>query len=296
MGELKLTIGLPGSGKSEYAKGLLERHNYRQNPEIWYRINWDEIRKSRGMLLRKFNRSEEEQMQKDSFAQAEKWGREGFNVVVDNTNLSENTRNKWRGVAQRAGMIYTEIIMKATLEECIARDAKRTGTDQVGRAVIERMALFANMIKFESDERLVLVDLDGTLADCEHRRHFIAEHNHDWDQFEGPLILTDELRKPIANLVRILSEIGYTILIVSGRQIDRAGKNTVKWLETHQIPYKHIFMRNGGDHRRDDIVKQEILDKLPKNQIEYVLDDRNQVVEMWRRNGLTCLQVAEGNF
>ena len=56
-------------------------------------------------------------------------------------------------------------------------------------------------------------------------------------------------------------------------------------------------MRQDGDFRRDDIVKQEILDKyIDKDRVLFVLDDRDQVVDMWRRNGLTCFQVAEGDF
>ena len=55
-------------------------------------------------------------------------------------------------------------------------------------------------------------------------------------------------------------------------------------------------MRNSGDRRPDVEVKQEILDYLPKDRIRCVLDDRDQVVDMWRKNGLTCLQVAEGTF
>ena len=86
----------------------------------------------RGMTV-KFNREEEDRMQKDLFGQAEYWGKQGFNVVVDNTNLNERTRNKWRGVAQRAGMRYVEQQMEATLEECIKRDAKREGRACVGR-------------------------------------------------------------------------------------------------------------------------------------------------------------------
>ena len=33
-----------------------------------------------------------------------------------------------------------------------------------------------------------------------------------------------------------------------------------------------------------------------KNDIFAVFDDRQQVVDMWRANGLTCFQVAEGDF
>jgi hypothetical protein len=56
-------------------------------------------------------------------------------------------------------------------------------------------------------------------------------------------------------------------------------------------------MRKDGDFRADYIVKQEILDAhIPKDRVLFVLDDRQQVVDMWRRNGLMCFQVAEGNF
>ena len=86
---------------------------------------------------------------------------------------------------------------------------------------------------------------------------------------------------------------------MSGRPIDKAGKATEDWLRTHlnpEMPIKHLFMRNSGDFRKDYVIKQEILDLLPKDRIRYVLDDRDQVVEMWRKNGLTCLQVADGRF
>ena len=57
-------------------------------------------------------------------------------------------------------------------------------------------------------------------------------------------------------------------------------------------------MRKTGDFRKDSIVKKELFDEnvRGKYNIEFVLDDRNQVVEMWRSIGLVCLQVADGNF
>jgi hypothetical protein len=57
-------------------------------------------------------------------------------------------------------------------------------------------------------------------------------------------------------------------------------------------------MRAESDFRKDSIVKKELFDNHIKNKyfIEYVLDDRNQVVDMWRDMGLKCLQVQEGNF
>ena len=57
-------------------------------------------------------------------------------------------------------------------------------------------------------------------------------------------------------------------------------------------------MRKTGDNRKDAIVKREIYETHIKDkyQVDYVLYDRNQVVEMWRSLGLTCLQVADGDF
>ena len=69
-------------------------------------------------------------------------------MIIDNTNLSDSTRNMWRGVAQRLGLIYFEHEMDTTLNHCIMRDGYRYGEQQVGRAVIERMALFAGKIDF----------------------------------------------------------------------------------------------------------------------------------------------------
>jgi predicted kinase len=256
--ELRLTVGLPGSGKSQYAMTLLSYNEYLGSPNKWRRINWDNMRYDRGMHLRSFKREEEEKMQNDAFLLAETYAAMGWDVIVDNTNLSENTRNKWKGVAQRAGMNYNEVWMDPTLEECIKNDeGRKGGRGYVGRAVIERMALFAGLIKFRPEDRIVLVDMDGTMADCTHRRPYIANGNHDWNKFESDEILKDPPIFKIINLVKMLNEQGYIILVVSGRPINRAGFHTVDWLKRYGVPYRHIFMRQGGDHRQDNIIKKE---------------------------------------
>ena len=48
---------------------------------------------------------------------------------------------------------------------------------------------------------------------------------------------------------------------------------------------------------KDSALKQMWLDTLiDKDDVFAVFDDRQQVVDMWRSNGLTCFQVADGNF
>jgi hypothetical protein len=57
-------------------------------------------------------------------------------------------------------------------------------------------------------------------------------------------------------------------------------------------------MRGDGDKRPDHIVKKIILSDMRKVGLDPVLvfDDRQSVVDMWRGEGLTCLQVAPGDF
>ena len=66
----------------------------------------------------------------------------------------------------------------------------------------------------------------------------------------------------------------------------------------HDIRIPELFMRKQGDHRSDDEVKKDIYEKILKNlyTVELVIDDRNQVVNMWRDLGLSCWQVAPGDF
>ncbi len=141
---------------------------------------------------------------------------------------------------------------------------------------------------------MVIVDMDGTLADVTHRLHHIrGGRKKNWKRFfEG--MDADPPSPVVVEWVRNLSP-DYEVVIVSGRP-EAYGDRTIAWLRRHHIPFSHILMRRDGDHRPDHIVKQEILDTLPKQAIAFVIDDRNSVCDMCRRNGLRCIQVAEGNF
>lgn len=138
-----------------------------------------------------------------------------------------------------------------------------------------------------------IFDLDGTLADLSHRKHFIEGDQKDYDAFYDAC--DEDL--PILNIIEIAKELDgkNDIIIVSGRS-DRVRKKTIEWLDKHEIFPKALYMRKHGDHRPDDEVKLEILSLLNKEDIIAVFDDRDRVVKMWREQGLTCLQVAEGNF
>jgi len=151
----------------------------------------------------------------------------------------------------------------------------------------------------------IICDLDGTLANCEHRVHHVRNKPKNWDAFYAG-VREDEVNHPVLNILdKFLCYEGlrYNIIFCSGRP-ERCREDTVWWLRevahiwySEHSPDVQLFMRKDGDYRADNIVKQEILDtQIDKDRVLFVLDDRQQVVDMWRRNGLTCLQVSEGNF
>ena len=145
------------------------------------------------------------------------------------------------------------------------------------------------------DERpLVLVDMDGTLADVEHRVHHVRKGGKkNWPAFFRGMA-KDKPNPVVAAWVKNLRP-EYTIVILSGRPSNYA-RETVEWLKQYQIPFDHLLMRPDGDHRPDHIVKKELMATLPRKQIAFVIDDRASVCRMWRDVGLRVFQVAEGDF
>lgn len=131
-----------------------------------------------------------------------------------------------------------------------------------------------------------IFDIDGTLALRGDRGPF------DWKK-----VGRDEPNIPITTILYYLNQsLNVAIVIFSGRD-SICRSHTKRWLWKHGINWDTLMMRPKGDNRKDSIVKREMYEKIKnKYHVLAVFDDRNQVVEMWRSLGLTCLQVAEGNF
>jgi uncharacterized HAD superfamily protein len=138
----------------------------------------------------------------------------------------------------------------------------------------------------------IIVDIDGTLADCSHRLRFIRGKRKQWTKFFA-LASKDKPRVEIVCRVRELAR-QHRIHLVTGRP-EEYRQQTLKWLSHYRIPFVSLYMRESGDHRPDDVVKQEILDLcFDKNNIGLVIDDRPRVVRMWQSNGLEVLDVGDG--
>jgi hypothetical protein len=151
--------------------------------------------------------------------------------------------------------------------------------------------------------KTVIFDLDGTLADIETRRVISIKENGkmDWDIFFDPKnISLDTPNRPVITMAKLLKESGHRIVILSGRS--KVTKDATRdWLKQFDVPFDVLKMRPDNKEFKfmpDDQLKKLWLDQLFPNtdDVLCVFDDRDKVVKMWRENGLSCLQVAEGNF
>ena len=145
--------------------------------------------------------------------------------------------------------------------------------------------------------KTVIFDIDGTLADIEHRRGFLDGPRPDWRRFNAAMG-EDSPNLPIVNLYKTLWNSGaYDLQIVTGRN-EAFRKVTETWLTWNEIPFNRVLMRADRDQRPDNIIKGEILLELRSEgrEIAFAVDDRQQVVDMWRANGVVCLQCDVGNF
>ena len=145
-------------------------------------------------------------------------------------------------------------------------------------------------------KKIILVDLDGTLADCSHRIHHILKQPKDWRAFFADCEDDD----PIPNVIDFIDAIDrrkFEIWITSGRS-DECRQATEAWLSYFCPKYDRLIMRKAGDFTDDGVLKPSWLSDgtIPRERVLLALDDRNRVVKAWRDAGIPCLQVAEGDF
>lgn len=302
--ELIVMVGIGGSGKSTLAKGWVNKA-YGQ----MVRVNRDNIRAMAYCDVPWNSRLED--LVRDFEREAARMAlMQGKDCIVDDTNLVRRTRFGWEEFAKELRVKCRIVTMTTPLDECIERDSKRVGKEQLGKEIIlkqhkqfkefaiathpepatlcrpvwERDALVkGGFTRRLAGAKFVLCDIDGTLASHEGHR----------SPYDEKKVLLDDPREVVVEWVKALYE-AYNVVIVSGRH-DTCGDDTCEWLEGHGVPFDHILMRRGGDNRPDYIIKKEILDEvlqvLQKEEIAFVLDDRPQVVQMWKANGLTVYPV-----
>lgn len=137
-------------------------------------------------------------------------------------------------------------------------------------------------------QKAIIVDIDGTVADRNGR------HIHDYASVRNDM--------PHEVIIDLIAAYGGArpetkILFVTGRP-KSCYSDTADWLYDNFLVFDKLIMRETGDYRKDYIVKKELYEAFIKDQydVQFVLEDRQQVVDMWRAEGLRVLQVAEGKF
>lgn len=114
--------------------------------------------------------------------------------------------------------------------------------------------------------------------------------------FEWHRVGEDVAHEDIVELYRLYQDKGYKMIILSGRD-EVCRSETEEWLATYVGDYHKLIMRKEKDSRKDSIIKLELFKEICNDyNIVCAIDDRQQVVDVWRSIGLRCLQVAPGNF
>lgn len=303
MSKLFILVGAPGSGKSTFARYFL------RTEDNWIRVNRDDFR------LMQFGDSlmipfYEERISKMVEASVLTLLKSDTNVIIDATNTSLRT-------IQDMIHTYTEYadisfkVFDLPVDELVKRCDKRyeeTGKF-ISKSVVERNVanLKHTLEKFDfapiprkvqvattsyatQDKNLpkaVICDLDGTLSLLNGR-----------DPYNAATCDNDLLNEPVAAALKMAKQRGYQVILLSGRE-DKFREPTVRFLDKHQIDYDLLLMRTSNDFRKDNIIKRELFESEIQGKyfVEFLLDDRNQVVDMWRKDlHLPCFQVNYGDF
>jgi predicted kinase len=302
-----LCCGIPASGKSTWAKQEIAK-----DPNNWVRINNDDIR---AMMNNSVWSADYERLitevRKFVIKEALKQNK---NVIIDNININ---KRHFKEVCEIAKSTNKDInVFEKTffidLEKAIERDSKRIGAAKVGEQVIRKWWKKSGGEKFQfykpknevftkkyidssfrleqdkSLQKAIISDLDGTLALFSHHR----------SPYNASNCYNDLPNIPVLESIKSLYQQGYKVIFCSGRE-DKYREPTEIFIKKYlpEISYE-LYMRRSGDMRKDSIIKEEIYRNNieGKYYISHVYDDRNQVCDLWRSLGLTCFQVAPGNF
>lgn len=299
MNKLIICRGIQGSGKSTWAKEWAK-----EDPKTRIRFNWDDMRNMMGEYWVP-ERENTGIMKTLRTSFLNNMMQKGWDIVIDNMNLNPKDWEFYEGIVKSFNETNSDIKYEleykdffTPVEECIKRDSMRA--NPIGESVIratwkryrhfivcEQIAnKFYNMKAYDKDKKdCIIVDMDSTLCVNLTRRHFYDEDWKDKMIFDTPLAGT-------ISIVRAQKMTGTCdIIILTGRK-DSSREITEEWLKTYNVPYNRLYMRGDNDYTSGTEFKEKILNKfiLPKYNVLFAMDDDDKCVQMFRNNGLICLQ------
>jgi predicted kinase len=304
MAKITACRGFMASGKSTFA-GLwvLEAPNR-------MRSNRDDLRKSLFNSSGVLSYAEEEMISKVQLEAVTAALKAGMDVIIDDTNLRLKYLKGWAKLARKLGAEFEVIDFEVPLSELIRRDNERgrLGHRAVGEDVIRQAwSRFSNPfvpVVLEDEptasglyvpddvlDEAWLFDVDGTTMNMVPGPDGTVRGPFDWHR-----VSEDEPNMPVIRLVKALASTA-SIVAVSGRS-RVCYDDTLESLHVAGIRPASLHMRPAGDMRPDNLIKEELFwnEIAPRWNVLGVVDDRDQVVKMWRELGIMCAQVAYGDF
>ena len=305
-----ICVGIIASGKSTWAKAEVSKA-----PTKTVRVNKDDLRN----MMNNYTFSDENEkiilsIRNYIISQSLK---KGMDVIVDDTNINRRNFEDICKIVKQLNIdcMVMEKSFYVDLQEAIDRNSKRVGTAKIPEDVIKKMwkqsgqkqhqfykprvEVFTTtsncfrdreFVPLEQNinlQKAIISDLDGTLAIVGARSPYDASHCDE----------LDSVNQPVLDTINLFYNSNHKIIFCSGRE-QKDEPQTRRFIEKYFKGNYDLFMRQTGDKRPDDIVKEEIFNNNIKDKyfILFLLDDRNKVVDKYRSMGLTVFQVAPGNF
>lgn len=297
-----LTRGIPGSGKSTWAKAWVA-----ESPETRIRLNWDDMRNMLGPYWVPSRENINKTMlwcAVNTAAYCDK----PYDIVIDNMNLNPKG---WKEVEEwietynassHATSMNVQYVLEfkdffTPVEECIRRDAMRT--NPIGEKTIKDIwRKYRHFIQTQAVERYVnnlrprdpnkpdciVVDMDSTMCFNTNSRPWYGEGSTE-------AMINDIPNEGVVNLVKSQS---YPIVVCTGRNRAQA-EVTEKWLNKYGVYPEVMHFRTDNDYRTGVIVKSELMENILKDyNVVAVFEDCEPIVAKFREMGLTVLQPNKG--
>ena len=138
---------------------------------------------------------------------------------------------------------------------------------------------------------IYIFDVDGTLMDIDHRRHFVEGDKRDFKSFFAAMD-QDTPRPEIFDLAHKCSQsVADEVIVVSGRN---ERHRLITEVQLKDLRYRQLILRPDDNYEPDYVFKQSVLDMLIEHGLkpDMVFDDRPTVIDMWRKNGIPCCDVG----